>query len=145
MSIDLSDIFAGLAAFERKVLDGAAQGLAGAAAGITLDMRHTTAHGDVTGATRANYTAYQVGRGRDGSAELQYAISAVEALNPGHTAIEPVQIDAEIGVILTSATDYQDKLETENAGQKAVLGPTLASSLDRLTRAAADGSNRALS
>lgn len=142
--IDLRDILAKLEAFEQKSLDGAVAGLAAAAAGITLDMRQTTAHGDVTSATRANYTAYAVGRGRDGSTELQRAISAVETLNPGHVETASVALGSDIGVILTSATDYQSKLETENAGQKAVLGPTLSVSTDRLTRAAAAGAERAL-
>jgi hypothetical protein len=44
-----------------------------------------------------------------------------------------------IGVILTSPTTYQQNLETDNAGQRAVLGPTLQAVADDLTRRAIEG------
>jgi hypothetical protein len=49
-----------------------------------------------------------------------------------------------LAVVVTSFTDYQELLETENAGQRAVLGPTVATSGARFTRAAASGSKKAL-
>ena len=144
MPADLSQLINGVRGLLPAALDGALVGLKGAAAGVTFEMRQTVAHGDQTGATRANYTAYAVGRGADGSQELGRAVAAVEALNPGHSETGSVTINGELGVVVTSATDYQDKLETENAGQKAVLGPTIAASGERFTRAAASGSKRVL-
>jgi hypothetical protein len=143
-SNDLTPLLQGLERMKARALDGALAGLKGAAAGVTLDMRSDPAHGDVTGATHANYTAFAVGRGADGSAEMAHAVAAVAALNPGHVATNSVTINAELGVIVTSVTDYQEKLETENAGQKAVLTPTIAASGTRFTQAAASGSKRAL-
>lgn len=144
MANDIESLIANLTKLRDVALDGAKRGLEGSAAGITLDMRNDPAHGDQTGATHANYTAYAVGRGADGSAELSHAVAAVGALNPGHIATASVDISAELGVILTSATDYQYKLETENAGEKAVLGPTIGVSALRLTQAAAAESKRVL-
>jgi len=138
-----TELIAGLKRAVNVALDGARDGLKGAAAGVTLDMRQTRAHGDVTSATRANYTAYVVGRGADGSTELGRAVASVQTLNPGHVATGSITINGELGVIITSATDYQEKLEVENAGAKAVLGPTTAASGTRFTRAAASGSKRA--
>ncbi|HNP73853.1 MAG TPA: hypothetical protein PKK15_22245, partial [Kouleothrix sp.] len=41
--------------------------------------------------------------------------------------------DGERGMLLTSFTDYQDALETEHAGAKAVLGPTLQAEAQTIT------------
>jgi len=144
MANELDNLLRGLDRFAAVALDGARDGLGGAAAGLTFEMRSTSAHGDATGATRANYTAYVVGRGADGSAERARAIQAVEFFNPGHVAQSSVHVPG-LGVVVTSFTDYQVELETENAGEKAVLGPTIEASGDRLTAAAAAGSKRALS
>jgi hypothetical protein len=46
---------------------------------------------------------------------------------------------AFLALVLTSPTDYQYKLETENGGQKAVLGPTLAAFALAIARAAGEG------
>lgn len=144
MKVDLTPLIAGLDRTLARALDGAARGLAGAAAGVTLDMRDSLAHGDQTGATHAAYTAYAVGwGGRDGAQELGRSVQAVQQLNPGHVATASVRVDG-IGVIITAPTDYQSKLETESAGLKAVLGPTIAASGQRFTQAAASGSKRAL-
>ena len=55
---------------------GALDGLKAVAAGITLDMRDDPAHGDVTGASHANYQARAIGSGEDGSALLNVARAA---------------------------------------------------------------------
>ena len=145
MPNDLKPLLDGLDRIKRVSLQGHLDGLKGAAAGVTLDMRQSPAHGDVTGASHANYTAYAVGLGETGSQYVARGVAAVEALNPGHSATAPVSIGAPLGAIVTSFTDYQDKLETENAGQKAVLTPTMQASGTRFTQAAAAASKRALS
>ena len=144
MPLDISDVLSKLPAFRTRSLDGAKAGLAGAAAGITLDMRDSHTHGDQTGATHASYTAYVVGRGEDGSSALSVSAAAVESLNPGHVATAAVAVEGELGVIFTAPTDYQEKLETENAGAKAELGPIVAVSGDRCTIAVARGAQGAL-
>ena len=144
MPNDLKPLLDGLDRLKRVSLQGHLDGLKGAAAGVTLDMRQSPAHGDVTGASHANYAAYAVGLGETGTTEFNRAVRAVETLNPGHSARSSVAVKG-IGVVITSATDYQDKLETENAGQKAVLTPTVQASGTRFTQAAASGSKRALS
>lgn len=124
-------------------LGQAAKGLRSVAPAIEATMAATTAHGDVTGATRDGYRAYLVGGnvGEQGSAvaALASAVRAVERLNPGRSATADWSMAAQIGIALTSPTDYQIKLETENAGAKAVLGPTIAQFALRCTEAAAKG------
>jgi hypothetical protein len=110
-------------------------------------MEQDPAHGNITGATHANYAAYPVFAefGITGQSTLNAQVAVVEALNPGTSDTEPLSLpDKAIGVILSSATDYQYKLETENAGQKAVLSPTIAGAGGDFTRAAAQGSKDAL-
>ena len=120
--------------------------MAGLAAGADLfqaDLKATTAHGDVTSATRESYTAYVIGPHRDGSAEASagYAAAAEKLTGAaGHTG-KPLRQDSGVvlgqsqkGVILTAFTDYQDKLEIENAGEKATLGPTLQAHAETVTQ-----------
>ena len=145
MPNDLKPLLDGLDRIKRVSLQGHLDGLKGAAAGVTLDMRQTSAHGDVTSATRASYSSYAVGLGETGSQYVARGVASVEAFNPGHSATAPVTIGTPLGAIVTSFTDYQNKLELENAGAKAVLGPTIQVSGTRFTRAAAAASKRALS
>lgn len=107
-------------------------------------MRATQAHGDVTGATRAGYAAYVVSDAvvdqASAAAAIQRSVSDVQALNPYHVATVEGSLEVEgFGVVMTCPTDYQEKLETENAGAKAVLGPTLQANADVLTARAARG------
>jgi hypothetical protein len=120
----------------------AAQGLQRIAPQIEDALANTRAHGDVTGATRDGYRCYVVGGSlvnqASALAALNSAVAAVDRLNPGHSATASWPIPARsIGLALTSPTDYQVKLETENAGQKATLGPTLRQYLAQILRAAA--------
>lgn len=139
----IQNLVQGLQRFHDLSLDGMAAGLDTDAERITDAMQATSAHGDQTGATRANYNARRVGRGQTGAAAHAASVAAVEGLNPGHAASAPVSVEG-IGVIIDSATDYQEKLETENAGDRAVLGPTITAESLALTAAAAAGSKKAL-
>lgn len=140
-----TELIAGVMRALATGLDGALDGLDDAAARITDEMQHSPAHGDATGASHANYSARAVGRGQSGSAALAAARSAAEALNAAEVGpAAPVSIDAELGVILDSQMTYSVDLETENAGDKAVIGPALGASGAQLTQAAAQGSKRAL-
>jgi hypothetical protein len=144
LSIDVSGALRGLDAFVEHQEAKIRRGLRGAAQDAQTVMQQTTAHGDITGATRAGYRAYVVGGGLvDQAVALQAinsAIAAVEALNPGHSSTSEDTIGADSwGVVLTCPTDYQEKLETENAGEKAVLAPTFAAFQDEFTARAAEG------
>lgn len=128
----------GLRHVANHMLAGATAGLDAEAATLEEAMHATTAHGDITGATRAGYSARRVGLGADGAAAHAASVAAVEAHNPGASATAPVAIDG-LGVIVDCPTTYQEKLETEQAGRKAVLGPTLSAARLNLTAAAAAG------
>jgi hypothetical protein len=128
-------------------LQGALKGLGPMCVIYSNAMEQDPAHGNITGATHANYAAYPVFAelGVTGQSTLNAQVNVVEALNPGTSETEPLALpDKAIGVILSSATDYQYKLETENAGQKAVLGPTIAGAGNDFTRAASQGIKDAL-
>jgi hypothetical protein len=137
--VDLSDVMARLDAYEAFVIAQIQRGAGAAASEAEAAMHGTLAHGDVTGATRAAYRAYVVGPGQSGATEISEAAAVVEAKNPGHAATSHGTLAGDVGVIFTCPTDYQRLLETENAGQKAVLGPTLDAFRDELTARAAKG------
>lgn len=134
-----------LDALEQRTVTGLLAGLDRMAGIIENAMQRDPAHGDVTYATHANYAAKVYGPGRDPSASTASQAAVVEALNPGQVATAPLTVPAgTVGVILDSVTDYQRDLETGYAGNKAVLGPTIATSGDDFTRAAAQGAREAL-
>ena len=140
---DLAPLLKGLDALRSRIPAGIVESLAAEAGRITDTMRETKAHGDQTGATRHSYVAFAVGAGRDGSAEMASSVAAVQEFNPAHVGTGAVEV-AGVGVVITSATDYQDKLETENGAEKAVLAPTLQQESPALTAAAARGSRKVL-
>jgi len=144
MANDLDSLIRNLDRFRQTARDGAAAGLDVECPFIRAELQATSAHGDVTGATRAGYDARRVGRGEDGSSSRQSAVSAAESLNPGATASAPVTIDAELGVIIDDQMEYGPDRETRNAGEKASIGPIVGTAAIGLTQAAAAGSRKAL-
>jgi hypothetical protein len=134
-------LVAGLDALQNRVLRGAFDSLKPLCRLLSDAMQADPAHGDVTAASHTNYAAYPVSArlGESGASIVASQVSVVENLNPGHSETEPLSSDAAIVVVVASATDYQWELETENAGAKAVIGPTIAGSSDDFTRAAALG------
>jgi hypothetical protein len=130
---------AALATLIAQVTARARAGLAAGAADMQTAMRQTSAYNDDSGATRAGTVAYVVGAGSTGAAELGAAVSAVERENPGHAATAGGVLSGELGVVATIPTDYQQYLESERAGQNAVLAPALAAFADELTARAAEG------
>jgi hypothetical protein len=139
MSTDIRELIARADAYEAYVLAQVQRSAAAGASEAEAAMQATLAHGDVTGATRAGYRAYVVGPGQSGAAELAGAVDAVEAKNPGHSATSHGHLTGDVGVIFTCPTDYQRDLEEEEAGKKAVLGPTFDAYRDELTARAARG------
>jgi putative N-acetylmannosamine-6-phosphate epimerase len=135
----------GLDAYLEYLEQRASTGLNAACADVTGLLKATTAHGDITGATRAGYVAYVIGGTVVDEAKavqaLNTSVASVERLNPGESATASGTIGADsIGAALTSPTTYQDKLESEYAGMKAVLGPTIQTVATEFTRRAAEGS-----
>lgn len=140
MSVDISELLEGLDAYEAWAMQRAARGLAAVAEEAEQAMHATLAHGDVTGATRAGYRAYVVSPEQSGAGEIAAAVADVEAKNPGHSATSPGRLsEGSLGVIFTCPTDYQQDLEEEEAGKKAVLGPTWDTYRDECTARAARG------
>lgn len=137
------ELITGLQRALDRAFDGARDGLKPEATAVAQQMRTNHPHGNVTGATEAGYGARVVGRGETGGSEFNAEVSAAETLNPGHVATGSVQVGGIVGVIIDSKTDYQVYLETEHAGRDAVLGPTVASSGQRFTQAAARGAKKA--
>ncbi len=153
VEIDDSTMLAGLTRLFERAREGVSDGLRGAAPRVAYDLQATDAHGDQSGATRASYTAYAIGPNDNGEAAASegYA-AAVTALADftGHNG-QPLREDSGIvldeyehGMVLTSFTNYQDKLETQNAGERATLGPILTADADYITSQVAAGSRRSL-
>jgi hypothetical protein len=141
------DAIRGLRELERRAVRGAETGLAAQSGPLITALRATDAHGDVTGATRAGYTAGVVGPTLDTlSPAVTTAAAEVEARNPGHSHIEGAgeRGAAEVVVIATCPTDYQRYLSGNNAGARDALGPTMQREAGRLTAAAAAGIRREL-
>jgi hypothetical protein len=139
MATDIAELIARADAYEAYVLAQIQRGASAVAGEAEAAMHATLAHGDVTGATRAGYRAYVVGPGQSGAAELAGAVDAVEAKNPGHSATSHGRLGGDVGVIFTCPTDYHWELESEEAGKKAVLGPTFDTYRDECTARAARG------
>ena len=130
---------------ERRAKEGGFAALKGVAAGATLELRQTEAHGDQTGATRAGYSVRAVGMGETGAAELARAQAAAAVYNPEHVGSGGmVEIDGFAGLIIDDQMDYAQDRETANAGEKATIGPMVATIGPRAIRAFAEGSRRAL-
>lgn len=140
MSID--PLITGARAFLQAQIAGLGDGLANDARAITDELKQTTAHGDVTGATRAGYIAFVVGEGETGASALAGAVAAADALNPGMTATAPVTVGTRLGVIVTDVMSYGPERETEHAGQKATLGPLMPRIAAGLTQSAAAGAKQ---
>lgn len=134
----MKELIAGLQRFRAAQRRGMVDGLQRLCNTLSDAMQNDPAHGDVTGASHANYAAIPVGEGADTAATVQSMVAVVEELNPGHSETGTVNIP-DIGAIITSATDYQWELETQYAGRKAVIGPTLQGSATDFTRYAAEG------
>lgn len=148
ITINDTDLFARLDELvERHIPAQAEKGLQKQAAIAQSEMKATSAHGDITGATRDSYRAFVIGGSHTGASESASGYAAAQAaiagavVSHGGAALSQdsgVHLGPdERGVILTSYTDYQDKLETDNAGAKAVLTPTLQANALAFTQAAA--------
>jgi hypothetical protein len=136
---DFREIDRFLDQFVAQATARAQAGLAAGARDMQTAMRQTSAYNDDSGATRAGTVAYVVGPGISGAAELAAAVRAVEGENPGHSATAGGTLAGDVGVVATIPTDYQRYLESERAGQNAVLAPALAAFADELTARVAEG------
>lgn len=139
--LDLTSVLAGLNRMLAVIDEATQAGIDQAAPLVQQAMQDTTAHGDITGATRASYRALTATNASAGAASGYAAAEAAIAGSPvshgGQALRQPsgvTQGENELVMVLTDFTDYQDKLETERAGEKAVLGPTLYEHSQDITR-----------
>ena len=144
MAPSTANLIRGVRGLVSAGLDAGAAEMDAEAQALTAQLRASSPHGIDTGATDASLTVARVGRGESGAAALSAAVAAVEQHNPGHSATSQVAINGELGALAYSATDYQNYLETENAGQYAYLGPFVPTMGERMTRAFSRGSKRRL-
>jgi hypothetical protein len=145
--IDDTGLLAGLDKLLLHIPAQAEKGLQKQASIAQAEMEATTAHGDITGATRDSYRAFVIGGSHTGASEAASGYAAARAAignaitTHGGQALSQdsgvVLGPDERGVLMTSYTDYQDKLEIDNAGQKAVLAPTLQRNATAYTQAVA--------
>lgn len=150
ITIDDSGLYRGLDAMFARILTGIEGGLADAATVAEDMMQNSPAHGDQSGASHASYRAFLIGGTHDGASAAASGYAAAAAKLQGFTGHEGRALSQdsgvrlgpdERGVMLTSYTDYQDKLE---ASDKAVLGPTLQQTALLMTQFAAEGSRQEL-
>lgn len=153
ITTDISGALAGIDQLIDIIYQGVENSLADVAVYDQSLLESTVAHGDITGATRSSYRVFLIGGSHDGSAEAssgyadaQAAITAYTSRGfSGHGGQALIQDSGlnltpqQRGLLYTSYTDYQVKLETENGGQKATLGPTLLETMFLNTEAAANG------
>lgn len=127
MSGEFDNVFRALDQLQRAIIEAAEDGLRQAAEDVTAFLQASDAYGDQTGATRAGSIAFVATPQDDGSGEFNAAYGAVAELNPDHAYAEEAGGPAadEIMLVATVPTDYQQHLETANAGDHATLRPSM--------------------
>ncbi len=153
LTIDDKGLYTGIDRLLARIIPAAEDGLAEAAALMQDDMQATSAHGDMSGATRASYRAFVIGGSHTGQAEAASGYAAAQQALTGFRghAGNAQSLDSGItlgdderGILLTSYTSYQHVLETARAGEKAVLGPALIMGAPSATRFVAQRTKTAL-
>ena len=145
MSDGFSQLERELDELARRIAAAARRGLEAEAQAMERDAQNTSAYLGMSGATRASTVAYVVDERDNGSAKIAEAYGIAAAYLDGFTEhagrahLEPAGNigPGEIAVVLTVPTDYIDKLETQRAGEKAFIGPTMNKFRSRLARRAA--------
>jgi len=147
ITIDDTALLAGLDKLLLHIPAQAEKGLARQAGVAESEMKATTAHGDITGATRDSYRAFLIGGTHTGASESASGYAAAQAaiasstVSHGGAAISQDSGVAlspdERGVLITAYTTQQYFLETTRAGERAVLLPTLQQNAQAFTQAVA--------
>ena len=130
--LDTTDLERGLTALLARIDAGSDAGLDEAASLIQSTDEETDAYRGQSGATRGSTLAARLGPDYAGKAASAYSVAqTLLAGFTGHTG-KPYSEDSglvlangEKGVMLTNFTDYAENLETDNAGEKAHIGPTI--------------------
>ncbi len=131
-SFGFDDILQRLDDIERDIRDELRIGMERGASIIESDGKATTAYKGMSGATRAGTVAYVADSQDNGLSHFGEALDAASALlsgfrghfgQPHEESIGSVGSD-EIVIIYTVPTDYIDKIETGNGGEKAFLEDT---------------------
>lgn len=145
MKTDIRSALKGLQQVRRLAIQGAEEGLAGAAPAIQGRMESTTAHGDDTGATRSGYVAYVVGPSLDGSGAVGVAAGRVEDLNPNRSHVENVgDAGGDVVLIATTPTDYAWDLISRAGGKFDAIGPAVVGEAGMLHAVVVNGIRRRL-
>lgn len=153
ITIDDRGLYTGLQRLLAQIDQATDVGLARGADHLEQVARATSAYEGMSGATRASTTAYAIGPGKDGSAEATQGFAAAAAQLTGFSGHQGQAVSQdsgvvlgpdEKGIILTVFTDYIDALESELAGDKAFLGPTLVAEDTTVTALVAEASREAL-
>jgi hypothetical protein len=142
---DISQALAGLDRLKKLALDGAVAGLQGVAGPAAERLRQDAPHGDVTGATRASYSAYVVAPGVDGGPAIRRGLAEAEARNPGYgQEYSAGAIGEDVVLVTTAFTSYFADLINRNAGEADQLSLDMINQSPTYTQAAADGIRRKL-
>ena len=148
MSNDFDPILAALDSILVPAIEEAlAAGLQSGAEQLQSLAQATSAYNDDTSATRSGTVAYAATPQDDGSAAFDAALAAVEAHNPGHgqsVGIGESVDENSYAVVLTSATDYINHLESDHAGARAFIAPTMQQNAPQITAAVAAALGSAL-
>lgn len=145
-------LFAELDALEHQIEAGLYEGLVDGAEQYEAGMKETPAYVGMSGATRVSTTAYVVGPGHADTGAIEQAYDRAAALLTGfegHAGQAFLTDAAGPGddaflVVGTVPTDYQIKLETLKAGEKAFVGLELDRQAGSLFEAANNGLRRRL-
>lgn len=151
LTIDDKQLEAGLKRMAEAHGRAITAGLRRGAAQAERILQDTRAHGDQTGATRDSYRVYAdvdaESAAASGYAAAQEALAAhgrrgftVEG-SAGRGSVSVRQ--DERAVVYTGFTSYLPSLQTDNAGQKAALAPTLQETAASITGAVAEELRRA--
>lgn len=114
----MAEFWPSLEAWAERVEQLAAAGLVDGMAIAEAEGKATDAYVGVTGATRASTTGYVPGTNDE---HASGGVQAVVEHNPLHLDVQDAGAppDGVLRGVLTAFTDYQIKLERDNAGQRS--------------------------
>lgn len=143
ISHDFTAVFAALDKLPIVVGAVCQAGVDQIAPAVQQAMQDSAAHGDISGASHASYRALTRTNAAEQVASGYAAAEAALAAQPpsyGHAVRQSSGISqgsAEAVMVLTDFTSYGEERETEEAGKRAVEGPTLLQYSQQITQAVA--------
>lgn len=139
MRTDISQALAGLNRIPDLVRRAAIRALQEQAGPAAQRLREDAPHGDVTGATRASYSAYVVAREVDPSPAIRRGLAEAAARNPGYEqTYRGAPVGEDVVLVYTAFTSYFVDLVNRNAGEVDALTPDMIGISPGYTAAIAD-------